>query len=112
MLDKAGRGVRMSKGGETAVHPVGGKEMRALRRLLRESLVKSPFVFVSERGAPLSVAGYQRMVARAGVAAKFPFLLHSHMLRHSTGYKLANDGQDTRAIQGYLATTRSGSSSQ
>jgi type 1 fimbriae regulatory protein FimB/type 1 fimbriae regulatory protein FimE len=24
------------------------------------------------------------------------------MLRHSTGYKLANDGQDTRAIQGYL----------
>jgi len=26
----------------------------------------------------------------------------SHMLRHSTGYKLANDGQDTRAIQAYL----------
>jgi site-specific recombinase XerC len=60
------------------------------------------YVFVSERGAPLSVAGYQRMVARAGVAARFPFLIHSHMLRHSTGYKLANDGHDTRAIQGYL----------
>jgi integrase len=25
-----------------------------------------------------------------------------HMLRHATGYKLANDGQDTRAIQQYL----------
>jgi site-specific recombinase XerD len=24
------------------------------------------------------------------------------MLRHATGYKLANDGQDTRAIQQYL----------
>ena len=24
------------------------------------------------------------------------------MLRHATGYKLANDGQDTRAIQLYL----------
>jgi type 1 fimbriae regulatory protein FimB/type 1 fimbriae regulatory protein FimE len=24
------------------------------------------------------------------------------MLRHATGYKLANDGQDTRAIQRYL----------
>jgi type 1 fimbriae regulatory protein FimB/type 1 fimbriae regulatory protein FimE len=24
------------------------------------------------------------------------------MLRHSTGYKLANDGHDSRAIQGYL----------
>ena len=33
---------------------------------------------------------------------RFPFLVHSHMLRHSCGYKLANDGQDTRAIQHYL----------
>ena len=33
---------------------------------------------------------------------QFPVLIHSHMLRHSCGYKLANDGQDTRAIQGYL----------
>ena len=59
-------------------------------------------MFVSERLAPLSVAGYQRMVAWAGEAAGFPFLVHSHMLRHSCGYKLANDGQDTRAIQHYL----------
>jgi len=57
---------------------------------------------VSERLAPLSVAGYQRMVARAGESAGFPFLVHSHMLRHSCGHKLANDGQDTRAIQHYL----------
>jgi len=35
---------------------------------------KSVYVFVSERGAQLSVARYQRMVARAGVAARFPFL--------------------------------------
>jgi site-specific recombinase XerD len=47
-------------------------------------------------------AGYQRMVARAGVAAKFTFLIHSHMLRHACGFKLANDGHDTRAIQAYL----------
>ena len=60
------------------------------------------YVFVSERLAPLSVAGYQRMVARAGKAAGFPFDVHSHMLRHACGYKLANDGQDTRAIQHYL----------
>jgi integrase len=73
-----------SAGGETAVHPISGKELRALRRLLRES-ERSTYIFVSERGAPLSVAGYQRMVARAGVAAGFPFLIHSHMLRHSCG---------------------------
>jgi integrase len=62
--------VRRSKGGETAVHPLGGKELPALRRLQRES-AKSLYLFVCERGAPLSVAGYQRMVARAGRAAKF-----------------------------------------
>jgi type 1 fimbriae regulatory protein FimB/type 1 fimbriae regulatory protein FimE len=93
--------VRRAKGGEAAVHPISGKELRALRRLQRES-ERGTFVFMSERGAPLSVAGYQRMVARAGEAAGFPFLVHSHMLRHSCGYKLANDGHDTRAIQGYL----------
>ena len=42
------------------------------------------------------------MVARAGVAAKFTFLVHSHMLRHACGFKLANDGHDTRAIQACL----------
>src|SRR5262249_45007185 len=93
--------VRRAKGGETAVHPISGKELRALRRLLRES-ERSTYIFVSERDAPLSVAGYQRMVARAGAAAGFPFHVHSHMLRHACGYKLANDGHDTRAIQAYL----------
>ena len=93
--------VRRSKGGQASVHPLGGRELRALRRLKRET-PPSTYVFVSEREAPLSVAGYQRMVARAGKAAGFPFDVHSHMLRHSCGYKLANDGQDTRAIQHYL----------
>jgi type 1 fimbriae regulatory protein FimB/type 1 fimbriae regulatory protein FimE len=41
-------------------------------------------------------------VARAGAAAGLDFPVHPHMLRHSTGFKLANDGQDTRAIQHYL----------
>jgi site-specific recombinase XerD len=48
------------------------------------------------------VAGYQRLVARAGVAAKFTFLVHLHMLRHACGFKLANDGHDTRSPQAYL----------
>jgi integrase len=60
--------VRRAKGGETAVHRISGKELRALRRLQRES-ERGNYIFVSERGAPLSVAGYQRMVARAGAAA-------------------------------------------
>jgi type 1 fimbriae regulatory protein FimB/type 1 fimbriae regulatory protein FimE len=42
------------------------------------------------------------MVGRIGEGAEFPFPVHPHMLRHACGYKLANDGQDTRAVQHYL----------
>src|SRR6476659_6565363 len=82
--------VRRAKGGIGTRQPLAARELRALRRLQREA--SGVHIFVSERGAPLSVAGYQRMVARAGEAARFPFPIHSHMLRHSCGYKLANDG--------------------
>src|SRR6266566_5306026 len=34
--------------------------------------------------------------------AKSPFKWHQHMLRHSTGYALANKGTDTRTLQAYL----------
>ena len=63
--------VRRVKGGTASVHPIGGRELRALRRLKRETPA-STYVFVSERLALLSVAGYQRMVARTGEAAGFP----------------------------------------
>ena len=88
--------------GDPSVHPVLGDELRALRRLQREQKPKSPFVFTSERGAPFTTAGFARMVERAGTEAKLPFKTHPHMLRHACGYKLANDGHDTRALQAYL----------
>ena len=34
--------------------------------------------------------------------AKMPFSVHPHMLRHATGFKLANQGGDTRSLQQYL----------
>jgi integrase len=93
--------VRRVKRGTPATHPLGGIELRALRRLQRES-PKSEFVFVSERGAPFSAAGFAKMVERAGIAAKFKFKAHPHMLRHACGYALANAGHDTRSLQAYL----------
>jgi integrase len=42
------------------------------------------------------------MLARTGGEAEFPFPVHPHMLRHAWGSKLANDRQDTRAVQHYL----------
>jgi site-specific recombinase XerD len=94
--------VRRVKQGTPATHPLTGRELRALRRLQRERECKSPFVFVSERGAPFSPRGFAAMVERAGQTAGFEMTIHPHMLRHSCGYKLANDGVDTRTIQGYL----------
>jgi Phage integrase family len=42
------------------------------------------------------------LVAEIGKRAKLCFHVHPHMLRHSTGYYLANRGYDTRLVQDYL----------
>jgi site-specific recombinase XerD len=94
--------VRRVKQGTPATHPLTGRELRALRRLQREQTPKSPFVFVSERGHAIAIRGFQAMVERAARASGFDMKIHPHMLRHSCGYKLANDGVDTRTIQSYL----------
>jgi type 1 fimbriae regulatory protein FimB/type 1 fimbriae regulatory protein FimE len=93
--------VRRIKNGTAATHPSTGRELRALRRHQRES-VRAAFVFVSERGAPLSAPSFSRMVERAGRAANLGIKVHAHMLRHACGYALANAGHDTRALQAYL----------
>lgn len=94
--------VRRVKKGTPSTHPIQGDEMRALKQLQKEQDPKSPFVFTSERGTPFTTAGFARMIERAGVEADLPFKAHPHMLRHACGYKLANDGHDTRALQAYL----------
>ena len=94
--------VSRAKRGSPSVHPLSGVELRALRRLKREQEPSSPFVFTSERGAPFTTAGWRKMVARLGVAAKLGFKTHPHMLRHACGFQLANQGTDTRTLQAYL----------
>ena len=89
------------KNGTASNHPIGEREIRALRRL-RRTQGQSMHVFVTERGGAMTRANVHKMVARAGRAAGLPFPVHPHMLRHACGYKLANDGHDTRAIQHYL----------
>ena len=93
--------VNRLKHGNPSVHPLRGPELRALRRLQRDYSTL-PYVFCSERKAPLTDDAVRKIVGRAGREAKFPFTVHPHMLRHACGYKLAQAGQDTRAIQHYL----------
>lgn len=96
--------VNRLKNGMASTHPLRGIEIRALRQLQRE-YSSSTYVFVSERQAPLTARTIRHVVARAGKAALFIFPIHPHMLRHSTGFHLANNGNDTRAIQSYMGHT-------
>jgi site-specific recombinase XerD len=93
--------VRRRKNGLPSTHPLRGPELRALHKVLRDD-PDAAYVFVSERRAPMTAATFRKLVARAGEVAGLGMPIHPHMLRHSTGFKLANDGQDTRAIQLYL----------
>jgi type 1 fimbriae regulatory protein FimE len=61
------------------------------------------YVFTSLRGGPMTVRAVHNVVAEAGKAAGIKFPAHPHMLRHATGFYLANAGHDTRAIQLFLA---------
>jgi len=48
----------------------------------------------------MTPAGFRKLFSRLAVVAKILFPVHPHMLRHAWGYKLANDGRDTRAFFG------------
>jgi len=93
--------VHRRKNGLPSTHPLRGPELRALRKVFRD-YPETAYVFLSERRAPMTAATFRKLIARAGDAAGLGMPIHPHMLRHSTGFKLADDGQDTRAIQHYL----------
>jgi len=93
--------VHRAKGSGGSTHPILGDELRELRKIQREQPAGSQFIFNNERGVPMSVAGFQRMLKRVGAECGLP-LVHAHMLRHSTGFALADKGRDLREIQDFL----------
>jgi type 1 fimbriae regulatory protein FimB/type 1 fimbriae regulatory protein FimE len=101
-MDAALLDVRRLKGGIDSVHPIPGGELRALRRLRRMNPDGSPFLFLSERGGPLSRRAVNDMMARLGKKLGWSFRPHPHMLRHATGHSLVNRGTDTRSLQHYM----------
>jgi type 1 fimbriae regulatory protein FimB/type 1 fimbriae regulatory protein FimE len=93
--------VNRLKNGSPSTHPIEGDELLLLRRLKRE-YPDTPFAFTTERGGPLTRSTVAKLLTRAGQEAGLPFPIHPHMLRHGTGYYLANKGVPTRTIQAYL----------
>src|SRR4051794_28894472 len=80
---------------------VARPEVRALRLLKRED-GSGTYVFITERGGPMTTDNVRKLLQRRGQEAKLPFPVHPQMVGHACGYKLANDDHDTRAIQHYL----------
>ena len=104
-LETARLFVRRKKGSLSTHQPIDGDELRAIRAWLREREkmedAKYPYLFFSERG-PFTRQAINYLVEQTGKRAGFSFKVNPHMLRHSTGYYLANKGYDTRLIQDYL----------
>ena len=97
--------VRRLKGSLSTHQPIEGDELRAIRAWLREREnypnASSNYLFLSERG-PMTRQSINYLVEQNGKRAKLNFKINPHMLRHSTGYYLANKGCHTRLIQDYL----------
>lgn len=89
------------KGSDDSVQPLSGVEIRALRRVLREQPAGLRHVFVSERGAPFTANGFFKTLTRAAISVGLTDV-HPHLLRHACGFKLVNDGVDTRTLAAYL----------
>jgi hypothetical protein len=82
--------IRRAKNGTPGIHGLQGDELRLLR-VLRRQHPHADYVFLSERKAPLSIDGAQKLIERLGEAAKLRFPIYAHMLRHAAGYTLAAD---------------------
>ena len=99
--------VKRGKNGVNTTHPIAPDEYKALRAWLKEraryrGADTSKFLFLSERGTALDRSQVNYLLAKYGKLAGLPIKPNPHALRHACGYKLANDGHDTRALQTYL----------
>lgn len=94
--------VRRLKGGRSGLQPIEGDEVRAIRawQHVRElhKMAGSDLLFLSEQGA-FTRQTINYTVATIAKKAGFSFPVNPHMLRHSTGYILANKNVATRTIQ-------------
>ena len=79
-LDRAWLWVRRLKGGLSVEQPLAGDELRAIKRHLATRADAMPWLFISERGQPLTRQAVNYLVA----------------------FALADKGHDLRLIQDYL----------
>jgi type 1 fimbriae regulatory protein FimB/type 1 fimbriae regulatory protein FimE len=94
--------IKRLKGSTSGTHPMRKVEVQALKKIAPDPGSRRGPIFRNERGGPMSRRSFGLIFARAGELAGFTFPVHPHMLRHGCGFKLTNEGHDTRAIQAWL----------
>ncbi|WP_368906325.1 tyrosine-type DNA invertase [Serratia marcescens] len=94
------------KNGFSVQHPIQPRERHALLNWLAQRTnypdATTPWLFLSRHGGQLSRQQLYRLMRMYGEMAGISVQVHPHMLRHSCGYALADNGVDTRLIQDYL----------
>lgn len=94
--------VRRGKNSLDTEQPIEGDELRAIKRYLATRTDKLPWLFISERGQPLTRQAVNYLIAQAGARAGL-WCVWPHMLRHNAGYALSNRGHDFRLAQQSIA---------
>jgi integrase len=93
--------VHRAKGSIDSTHPISGDELRELRALQRTQEPGCRFIFMNERKAPMTAAGFRKMLSTVGEACGLSHV-HPHMLRHSCGFYMADRHEDVRVMQDWL----------
>lgn len=101
-IEEARIHIHRLKGSNSGVHPMEADELRACAKLRSQQKNKSPWVFTSKKGLPLTRDAVTKTLVTDCAIAKLDIKFHHHMLRHSCGYALAAAGNDTRLVQEYL----------
>ena len=92
---------------ESDIHPLDHWEMKSLRALAKAAKTDKGWMFLSERkdgtrGGRMSERGFFQIIARAGIKAGLSVPVHPHMLRHGCGFRMNDEGRNSRSIQAWL----------
>jgi integrase/recombinase XerD len=98
----------LGKGSRERVVPMGSAARAAMMNYLERARPvllrgrRSPYVFVSARGQPLTRQGFWKCLKRYVRALGLPEGVSPHSLRHSFATHLLEGGADLRAVQAML----------
>ena len=96
--------VKRLKRSRDGTHDLARIEVAALKKLFKDNdrRERQPWVFLNERGGPLTRSAFSSCSRGAGQGCDPPIAVHPHMLRHGCGYHLINQGTTMRHVQAHL----------